>query len=61
MKQSDYKIGDKVHVKCNGSDVWALGTITGVTSKRVRVFNDVRAVEGFYAYKNVVSASPLGE
>ena len=48
-----YEVGDKVWVKCAESDCWVAGIVVGVTQKRVRVFNEVRGIEGLYAHKNV--------
>ena len=49
-----YKVGDKVWVKCAGTDTWVLGEVTGLTAKRIRVMNEVRGVEGLYAPRNVI-------
>jgi len=48
-----YGIGDKVWVKCAGSDAWVQGVVVGNTAKRVRVYNEVRGIEGLYAPQNV--------
>ena len=47
------KIGQIVWVKCAGTDIWGQGRITGFTAKRIRVFNEVRSLEGLYAPQNV--------
>ena len=39
-------IGDKVWVKCVGTVIWVQGVITGKNAKRVRVYNEVRGLEG---------------
>jgi hypothetical protein len=49
----NYKVGEKVWVKCAGTDTWVIGVVTGNTAKRVRVFNESRSVEGLYAPNNV--------
>jgi hypothetical protein len=46
-------IGQLVWVKCAGTETWVQGRITGFTAKRVRVFNEVRSLEGLYAPQNV--------
>ena len=48
-----YEIGQEVWVKCAGTDAWVAGVVTGLTAKRVRVFNEVRGLEGLYAPQNV--------
>ncbi len=55
-KAMQYEIGQRVWVKCVGTDVWVAGVITGMTAKRVRVFNEVRSLEGLYAPHNVKAA-----
>jgi hypothetical protein len=40
-------------VKCVGTDCWVSGVVTGMTPKRIRVFNEVRGLEGLYAPQNV--------
>ena len=49
----DYKVGERVGVKCAGTDVWAWGEVVGVTDKRVRVYNEVSGLVGLYAPSNV--------
>jgi hypothetical protein len=49
----NYQVGQEVWVKCVGSDAWVCGVVTGVTAKRVRVYNEVRDLEGLYAPQNV--------
>ena len=39
MENTEYKIGEKVLVKCAGSDVWASGEVVGFTKKRIRCIN----------------------
>jgi hypothetical protein len=34
-----YWVGDKVWVKCAGSDAWAEGVVVGFTAKRIKVIN----------------------
>ena len=48
-----YKEGEKVLVKCVGTDCWVSGVVTGMTPKRIRVYNEVRSLEGLYAPQNV--------
>tara|TARA_B110000305_G_C19163530_1_gene503773 strand:- start:155 stop:316 length:162 start_codon:yes stop_codon:yes gene_type:complete len=48
-----YKIGQKVWVKCANSDAWVAGVVTARTPKRIRVYNEVRCLEGLYAPQNV--------
>lgn len=37
--KNELKIGDKVWVKCAGSDVWGDGVVVGFTAKRIKVIN----------------------
>jgi len=48
-----FEIGQIVWVKCAGTDCWGQGEILGFTAKRIRVFNEVRSLEGLYCPKNV--------
>lgn len=48
-----FEIGQIVWVKCAGTDCWVQGEILGFTAKRIRVFNEVRSLEGLYCPKNV--------
>tara|TARA_R110002153_G_scaffold98585_3_gene233650 strand:- start:429 stop:629 length:201 start_codon:yes stop_codon:yes gene_type:complete len=50
---NDYKVGERVGVKCVGTDVWAWGEVVGVTAKRIRVYNEVRGLVGLYNMENV--------
>jgi|TARA_R110000796_G_scaffold17215_2_gene53145 hypothetical protein len=52
-KIMNYQVGQEVWVKCTGTDTWGCGVVTGVTAKRVRVYNEVRDLEGLYAPQNV--------
>jgi len=52
-KVMNYQVGQEVWVKCAGSDTWVAGVVTGLTAKRVRVFNEVRGLEGLYSPHNV--------
>jgi hypothetical protein len=47
------QVGQEVWVKCAGTDTWVCGVVTGVTAKRLRVYNEVRGLEGLYAPQNV--------
>ena len=49
-----YQVGEKVWVKCVGTDCWVTGVVTGMTPKRIRVQNEVRCLEGLYAPQNVM-------
>ncbi len=49
----EYQINQEVWVKCAGNDCWVTGIVTGLTAKRVRVYNEVRSLEGLYAPSNV--------
>ena len=49
----NYQVGQEVWVKCANSDAWVCGVVTGQTAKRVRVYNEVRDLEGLYAPQNV--------
>ena len=49
----NYEVGQEVWVKCVGTDDWVAGVVTGLTPKRVRVFNEVRGLEGLYSPQNV--------
>ncbi len=49
----EYKVNQEVWVKCAGSDAWVTGIVTGSTAKRVRVYNEVRSLEGLYSPSNV--------
>ena len=40
---NELKIGDKVWVKCAGSDIWGDGVVVGFTAKRIKVINYGRA------------------
>ena len=48
-----YKVGEDVWVKCVNSDAWVAGVVIGITAKRIRVYNEVRCLEGLYAPWNV--------
>jgi hypothetical protein len=48
-----YEINQKVWVKCANTNAWVSGFVTGTTEKRVRVYNEVRCLEGLYALQNV--------
>lgn len=48
-----FEVGEKVFVKCVGTDCWVDGIVVGLTPKRIRVFNEVRGLEGLYAPQNV--------
>ena len=48
-----YKVNQEVWVKCAGSDVWVTGVVVGLTAKRIRVYNEVRSLEGLYSPSNV--------
>ena len=50
----NYKVGDKVWVRCVGTDVWSIGEVTGITAKRIRVMNELRGIEGLYSPRNVI-------
>jgi hypothetical protein len=49
-----YQVGEKVWVKCVGTDCWVTGVVTAMTPKRIRVHNEVRCLEGLYAPQNVM-------
>tara|TARA_Y100000389_G_scaffold48997_1_gene44596 strand:- start:8482 stop:8676 length:195 start_codon:yes stop_codon:yes gene_type:complete len=53
-KNVNFEIGEKVWVKCVGTDCWVTGEVTGLTAKRIRVWNEVRSLEGLYAPQNVM-------
>ena len=53
-----YGVGEKVWVKCVGSECWVTGEVIGVTPKRIRVFNEARGLEGLYAPHNVSKPRP---
>ena len=48
-----FGIGENVWVKCVGTDCWVCGVVVALTPKRIRVFNEVRGLEGLYAPQNV--------
>jgi len=48
-----FEVGEKVWVKCVGTECWVAGVVTGMTPKRIRVYNEVRCLEGLYAPQNV--------
>jgi hypothetical protein len=48
-----YKIDQEVWVKCAGTDTWVIGVVTGQTAKRIKVYNEVRNLEGLYAPSSV--------
>ena len=48
-----YKEGQQVWVKCVGSDAWVQGVVVGNSAKRVKVYNEVRGLEGLYSPKNI--------
>ena len=49
----DFQVGQEVWVKCVDTDTWVAGVVLALTAKRVRVFNEVRSLEGLYAPQNV--------
>ena len=49
----NYKINQKVWVKCANTNAWVSGLVTGTTEKRIRVYNQVRCIEALYAPQNV--------
>jgi len=49
-----YQVGEEVWVKCVSTDCWVAGVVTGITPKRIRVYNEVRSLEGLYAPQNVM-------
>ena len=63
MKTTNFKIGQKVILNCKNfvsprhldDDGWfgVTGTITALTSKRIRAINDIRGTEGLYSPDNV--------
>ena len=63
MENQNYKIGQKVLLNCKNfvspsnldDDGWfaVTGTITAITAKRIRAFNDLRGIEGYYSPDNV--------
>jgi hypothetical protein len=49
----NYEIGEEVWVKCVGTDCWSSGRVIKINPKTIRVFNDVRGIEGNYKLQNV--------
>ena len=56
MENTEFKIGEKVSVKCAGSDVWAEGEVVGFTKKRIRCINSgtIDNAPRSYAFSNVI-------